>query len=296
VTPPPANIPEVYRARFRRVLEYIDTHLPAALTVEQLGRVAGFSKYHFHRQFSALLGLGVHEYVQLVRLNHAARELGLHPFRSVMQVALETGYESPEAFARAFKRHSGQTPSEFQSAPDWSRWEALCQPIRELRTEHMKPTYATHDVALVSFATTPVAALEHRGDPRRVSESVRRFIEWRREAGLLPRVSATFNIFWDNPETTAPDQYRMDICAATTGEVPPNRFGIVKKVIPEGRCAVLRHVGPDPLDATFRFLYETWLPSSGESPRDYPAFAQRVAFPPQVPEHESIVDIYLPLV
>ena len=88
----------------------------------------------------------------------------------------------------------------------------------------------------------------------------------------------------------------MDICAATTREVLPNRFGIVQKVIPAGRCAVLRHLGAHPLDAAFRFLYLNWLPSSGERPRDYPAFAHRLAFPPEVPEHESIVDLHLPLV
>lgn len=60
-----------YHARFARVLEYIDTHLEEALSVECLSEVAAFSKYHFHRQFSGLFGIGVSKYVQLVRMKRA---------------------------------------------------------------------------------------------------------------------------------------------------------------------------------------------------------------------------------
>ena len=160
----------------------------------------------------------------------------------------------------------------------------------------MTPIYKPSDVQLVNFPETSVAALEHRGDQALIHQSVRRFIEWRREHGLTPPASATFNIFWSDPATTPPEEYRIDLCAATTRSVPANDLNIVAKTIPAGRCAVLRHIGPDPLHATFRYLYLNWLPSSGETPRDYPPFAQRVAFPPQVQEHESIVDLYLPLI
>lgn len=159
----------------------------------------------------------------------------------------------------------------------------------------MKQTYKLEDVRIVQFPQTQVAVFEHRGDPKTIPDSVRRFIAWRREVGLTPPSSATFNVFWENPDATSPDDYRLDLCAGTSREVAPNDAGVVNKVIPSGRCAVLRHIGPDPLDATFRYLYLDWLPSSGESPRDFPPFAQRVAFPPFVPEHESIVDLYLPL-
>jgi AraC family transcriptional regulator len=289
------HVPEGYRARFRKVLEYIDAHLAEELSVERLGRVAAFSKYHFHRQFSALFGLSVHEYVQLVRLKHATDQLGLRSWRSVLEVALDSGYESPEAFARAFKKQLGRTPSEFQRLPDWRSFDAAYRPVQQVRSEYMLRTYTLADVQLVQFEPTRVAAFEHRGDPQLIRESIRRFIEWRRKVGLTPAVSATYNIFWANPEVVPPHEYRMDLCAGTTQDIAPNDLGVVDKVIPGGRCARLRHVGPDPLHHTIHFLYMNWLPGSGENPRDFPLFAQRVAFPPRVPEHESIVDVYLPV-
>jgi len=286
---------KAYRARFRRVLEHIDEHASEPLSVERLSRIAAFSKHHFHRQFSALFEIAVHEYVKAVRLMRASDQLGFRYWRSVLDVALDSGYESPEAFARAFKKHFGQTPSQFQSSPDWRSRDQLQQTLATIRTDFMATEYKLTDIRVVDFPETKLAVFEHRGDPARVDESVRRFIEWRREVGLKPPESSTFNIFWADPAAVSPDDYRMDLGAGTQKPVPPNDLQIVAKTIPAGRCAVIRHIGPDPLHAPIHFLYRNWLPSSGETPRDYPLFAQRVAFPPQVPAHEAIVDIYLPL-
>lgn len=285
-----------YRARFRKVLEHIDEHASEPLPVERLSRIAAFSKHHFHRQFSALFEIAVHEYVKAVRLMRASDQLGFRYWRSVLDVALDSGYESPEAFARAFKKHFGQTPSQFQYSPDWRSRDQLQHTLETIRTDFMATEYKLTDIRIVDFAETKLAVFEHRGDPARVDQSVRRFIEWRREVGLKPPESSTFNIFWTDPAAVGPEDYRMDLGAQTQKPVPPNDLEIAAKSIPAGRCAVIRHIGPDPLHAPIQFLYRNWLPSSGETPRDYPLFAQRVAFPPQVPAHEAIVDIYLPLV
>lgn len=292
---PPHDSTHAYRARFRRVLEHIDAHAAGPLSVERLSRVAAFSKHHFHRQFSALFGIGVHEYVRAVRLKRASDQLGLRSWRSVLDVALESGYESPEAFARAFKQHFGQTPSQFQSSPDWRARDQLHETIQTIRSGLMTNQYKSSDVKIIDFPETQLAVFEHRGDPALVSESVRRMIAWRREVGLTPPASATFNVFWTDPALVGPENYRMDLCVGINGPVPPNDLNIVAKTIPAGRCAVLRYVGPDPLHAPIQFLYRDWLPGSGETPRDYPLFVQR--FPgPNVQEHEAVVHVHLPLV
>lgn len=53
------------------MLEHIDAHLEESLDVERLSVIAGFSKYHFHRQFVALFDIGIFSYVQLTRLRDA---------------------------------------------------------------------------------------------------------------------------------------------------------------------------------------------------------------------------------
>jgi AraC family transcriptional regulator len=154
----------------------------------------------------------------------------------------------------------------------------------------------TDDVRVASCPTTRVAALEHRGDAKRLLDTVRRFIEWRRRSGLSPRTSATFNLVYNDPAEVVAADFRFDVCAATNKLVEDNRFGVVEKTIPGGRCAILRHVGPDEvLWQNVAALYSAWLPSSGEEPRDFPLFLRRVCFFPDVPECEAVTDIILPL-
>ena len=91
-----------YARRFDKVFDYIDRHLDEALSVERLSRVANFSKFHFHRQFSDYAGISVTRYVQLTRLKRASYQL-VFTRRRIIDIALEAGFENPESFARAFK-------------------------------------------------------------------------------------------------------------------------------------------------------------------------------------------------
>lgn len=102
-----------------RVIEYIEAHLAEDLSVERLSEVAGFSKFHFHRQFSAQTGTTVAKLTRDLRLKRATWELAFSPEKKVIEIALAAGFSSPETFARAFKQVQGQTPSEFRQAPTW---------------------------------------------------------------------------------------------------------------------------------------------------------------------------------
>src|SRR6478752_8483555 len=113
-----------YHARMQRVLDYIDRHLGCDLDLETLSGVAAFSKFHFHRQFKAAFGLSVHRYVQLARMKRASHQLAYMDAQSVTDIALDAGYDAPDAFARAFRQRFGQSPSSFRKSPDWELWLA----------------------------------------------------------------------------------------------------------------------------------------------------------------------------
>jgi AraC family transcriptional regulator len=282
--------------RLGRVIDYIHERLGDKLTVDALAAVAGASRFHFHRQFTAEFGISVYRYVQLARLKRAASKLAYRPAESVLDIALESGYDGPEAFSRAFKQLIGQTPSEFRAEPHWHQYRRALQPVAEMRKLHMKQQWQKDDVSIVEVPDTPVALLEHRGDPARIGETIRQFIAWRKGVKLSPKTSATYNILFDDPNETPADEFRLGICAVTPAPVAPNEVGVVHSVIPGGRCAVLRHIGSDhTFGDAVRYLYAMWLPDSGEQLRDFPLYCQRVTFFPDVPEHEAVTDIFLPL-
>ncbi len=84
-----------YQARMRRVLDYIDRHLDSDLDLETVRGVAAFSKFHFHRQFTATFGLSVHRYVQLARMKRASYLLAYMDAQSVTDIAMDAGYDAP---------------------------------------------------------------------------------------------------------------------------------------------------------------------------------------------------------
>jgi len=292
----PAGALSHYHARMLRVLVHIDEHLEDDLRVERLSDIAAFSPHHFHRQFSALYGVSVYRYVQLSRLKRASFRLAFCGEQPVLQIAMDSGYEGPEAFARAFKRVTGQTPSAFRNTPQWEPWRAAYEPLSKARSLHMTHAFSPDDVRLLDFPETSVALMHHCGDPNQDGDTIRRFITWRKANGIRPDQSATFNILYDDPETTPAENCRIGLCAATDKKIAPNEEGVVASVIPGGRCAVLRLNGStDNMRAAMVFLYGEWLPASGEDLRDFPAFAHRVRRFPEVAEHEAITDIFLPL-
>ena len=284
-----------HRARMQRVLDHIDAHLEGDLGLAELARVAAFSKYHFHRQFVAAFGVTVHRYVQLARLKRAAHRLAFRHDATITGIALDARYEAADAFARAFRARIGQAPSAFRRSPDWERWRAAFEPLSHARRQ-LVTTFSADAVTVRDLPDTRVAVMTHRGDPARIGETIQRFIAWRRAAGLRPSVSATFNVFHSDPRTTPPSEYRLDLCAAVDRAAAAQGEGVEPGVIPGGRCAVLRVVGAsDDLEPAARFLYRDWLPASGEEPRDFPLYCRRLTFFPDVPEHEAITELYLPL-
>lgn len=281
-----------YHARMQRVLEHIDRNPDADLGLDALSGVAAFSKHHFHRQFGALFGVSVHRYVQLVRMKRASYRLAFRGSDAITDIALDAGYEALEAFARAFRQRFGQAPSAFRKSPDWEPWLLALGPLNQARSQHMQPNYTPDDVLIVDFPATPVAVMEHRGDPARLGDTIQRFIAWRKGAGLRPAASATYNVFHSSLQA---DDFHLDLCVATDRAFPADQ-GVQPGLIPAGRCAALRVTGSsDDIEPAALFLYRDWLPGSGEEPRDFPLFCRRMLLFPDVPEHEAVTELYLPL-
>ena len=279
-----------YTKRFNAVLAYIQANLEGDLSVNTLSRVANFSAFHFHRQFTAFVGVPVSRYVQLMRLRRAAHSLATAADYSVLEAALSAGFDSPEAFSRAFRRAFGMAPSAFRKAPNWQTWNAVFAIPHFSRTIIMQ-------LRIVEFPETQVAALEHCGPAGLVNQTTSRFIQWRKQSGQSPVASSrTFGIPYNNPDTTAPEAFRFAVCGEIDAAVAPNEFGVHARVIPAGRCVVVRHVGsPDHIGETIYPIYRDWLPASGEELRDHPLFFHYLSVYPETPQDQWQTDVYVPL-
>ncbi len=277
-----------YTDRIKRVINFIHSHLDDDLSVEELAVVAGFSKHHFHRQFTAYSGIPVARLVQLMRLKRASYQLAFNRLYAITDIAMDARYENSESFSRAFRKTFGQSPSEFRANPEWQPWREIFDFQREL-------TENTMDVEIIDFRETLVAALEHRGAPETVYDTSRQFIEWRKAHGVAPDAGMTFGVHYSDERNCLPEEYRLDLCVSIAAPVPPNSHGVLTKIIPGGRCAKVRHLGSREFIPAANYLYEDWLPQSGEELRDYPIFFHYVNVGPGIEEHQMITDVYLPI-
>lgn len=229
--------------------------------------------------------------IRLLRLKRAAF-LVAYRDTNLLDVAMESGYESHEAFSRVFKNYFNKSPSDFRKSPDWTPWHSIYEPIMQLRTKIMNKNFF---VEIVEYPETLIAVMEHRGSPHLLGQTIQKFIAWRKANGPPPSKSKTFNLVYDDPNTTAPEDFRFDLACSTNKEVDATQSGIFNKIIPAGKCAFIRHIGSDDaLGALVDFLYSEWLQESDYELRDFPVFFHRVSFFPDVPENEMITDVYLP--
>ncbi|MGQ7403023.1 AraC family transcriptional regulator, partial [Streptococcus suis] len=152
-------------------------------------------------------GMPLHRYVRLSRIARASHRLAFRAGTAVTTVALDAGYDAPDAFARAFRAQMGQAPAAFRTAPDWAAWQAALAPLSQARSR-MMTTYTAADVAIVDCPAVPVVVLEHRGDPALLCDAIRRLIAFRKAHRLPPARHDTYNLFHTDPKTVAPADHR----------------------------------------------------------------------------------------
>jgi AraC family transcriptional regulator len=103
------------RGRLRAVVEYVEEHLDAGPSLEELAAVARRSPYHFARQFKKATGLPPHQYVILRRVERSKQLLHAKRGLSLAEVAAHAGFSDQSQFTHHFKRLVGVTPGQFRT-------------------------------------------------------------------------------------------------------------------------------------------------------------------------------------
>lgn len=277
-----------YDHRLNRVIDFIGKHLDEELTLDQLSSVSCFSKYHFHRLFTAHTGLSLQHYIRWLRLKRAAHQLIMYKDSTIIEIALNAGFESHESFTRAFKQLCGLNPREFRLEQSWQAWEKppYCLP---------KTGDKIMNVTIKNINARRLAAIEHRGDPKKVGESVNKLISWAKNqpASLKPEPGEAFGFAYNDPKTTPKEDFRFDL-AITIPKDLKLKGEVVEKQLPAGRYAVAVHKGSrDNIGETIYPLYRDWLPKSKEELGDLPCLFCYYNFDHEVAETELITEIWL---
>jgi transcriptional regulator GlxA family with amidase domain len=112
------RVPGDVLVHLRRARDHVDRHYAEPLDLEALGRVAGLSKWHFHRLFAATYGRTPAAYLSERRVERA-QDLLRATNLSVTEVCHAVGFTSLGSFSSRFREITGESPSAFQQ-----RWGA----------------------------------------------------------------------------------------------------------------------------------------------------------------------------
>jgi AraC family transcriptional regulator len=97
--------------RIRAALEAIAAHYASPLSVEDLARTAGMSRFHFSRLFREQVGRSPYQHLLATRIDSAARLLRARSC-NVTEAALTVGFQDLSRFSQAFRRHLGCGPNQ----------------------------------------------------------------------------------------------------------------------------------------------------------------------------------------
>jgi AraC family transcriptional regulator len=235
----------------RRALWIIDRHLAGELTLAGIAEGCGVSRHHLAHAFAAATGQPVMAYVRARRLSEAARAL-TSGAESILDLALEAGYASHEAFTRAFRGQFGVTPEAARLTDVASRL-CLVEPL-------LLPD--------VEIAPPPVPQLAHAGPLQAAALRQRyRFGElrtipgqWRRFAEVLETLRPRLRSTPLGVVTGGHADGHLDyLCAAELDHLDDLPAGLTRLRLRAADYAIFRHDGHvSSLPGTYASVWERW--------------------------------------
>ncbi|QKG85128.1 helix-turn-helix domain-containing protein [Kroppenstedtia pulmonis] len=246
-------------------IKYIEENLAKDIDFKEVARLAFCSEYHFKRMFSFLAGISLSEYIRRRRLTCAAFDLKDSNVK-VIDIAMKYGYNSPDAFARAFQNLHGITPSEARtnghSLKAYPRMTFLLSikggsemNYRIEEKEAFRIVGIKKRVPIIFNGVNPeIAAMWGSLDSKTIDK-----LKQLSNVEPMGMLSASTNF----PEGRMEEKGELDhyIGVATTEKCPDH---LTQLEVPASTWAVFEAIGPfpDTLQDVWGRIYSEWFPSS----------------------------------
>ena len=279
---------------FIGLMAWIEQQLDSPLTLESIADRAGLSPYHFSRLFTARMGRSVMAHVRGRRLVRGARRLCDEPDLKLVELAFDCGFESQEAFTRAFKRVFGVSPGRFRNG-------FAVEPIEGQYPMNAPTALTTPVVRLPELVT--LASFRVAGPSRRFEEATKAEIPqlWSALIGALPFEGqtsswATYGVVSSVDQDEGCFEYMAGV-GVEPGCEPPPGFAVLQ--IPAATYAVFRITlnGSALHPQVKQAMASIWgelIPASGLEVVDGPDFELYDGrFDPQ--KAGSVIDFHVPV-
>ncbi|WP_164670860.1 AraC family transcriptional regulator [Virgibacillus doumboii] len=250
-------------------IDYIERNLDGELYMEHIAGIACMSKFHYQRMFHMLTGVTVAEYIRKRRITLAAQDL-MHSDRKVIDIALKYGYETPEAFSKAFRKIHGVNPSAIhQSGEPLKAFPRLSFQIQLKGDEEMDYRIVEKEAFQVvgkGIRTKTIEGQNHRDIPAFWDESHRNGFAaaLEKDCGEMGVLGICMELDIEHEELT------YFICSEKSDQHVPESWET--KEIPASTWAVFPVIGPIPeaIEKVWERIFAEWFPSTGYEHRNAP--------------------------
>ncbi len=242
-----------------KAIWYIENNYRDAISLEDVSKVAGVSKYHLSRIFCYSLGRSVSHYIRARRLTLAAISLAAGE-PDILDLALSIGYGSHEAFTRAFKQHFSATPEQVREQAHTDNLD-LTEAMTMQREKNVGATLTTP--RLEARENIELTGISRFYPFQRVGEIPD---QWQTFAGIIPQLTqqqkpTTYGVIYNGNEDS------FDYMSAI--EAPPGGHttkGAIRMTIAAQTYLVFEHAGHvATLRDTCDQIWSDWLPASGKT-------------------------------
>ncbi|MEZ8824018.1 GyrI-like domain-containing protein [Vibrio amylolyticus] len=276
---------KTYQDRIRPVLDYVHQNLDQPLTLEKAAAISHFSKYHFQRIFSVMIGESLVQYTNRLRLERAANLLLFSQNSSVTDIAMTLGFSSSTNFTRAFKEHFGVSPvqvkkgksiSDLSQNPtqQYNMDKMALGHVHTMKNQEPQPDSIIHPSRIIHQPNQPLCILRsERGyQLSSIFQCWDDLMQWSIENKIDDKEGAIFALCHDNPIFTPTEKCRYD-AAIVIGEELINQIQEPFQLgeLEGGKYAVFHYKGsPQEIQKFHLSLYAKWLPYSGYEPDGFP--------------------------
>lgn len=281
--------------QFNEAMAYIENNLLKMIEPHQISHIAGCSEYHFRRMFSFISGMPLGEYIRRRRLSLAGAMLQSEQIK-IIDLALQLGYESPEAFSKAFYAMHGITPSQAKKAH--AVLKTFCPLTFQLTikggTEMDYRIIEKESFYIVGFKKK--ITMQFKGVNAQMDEVVQKLTpeiitELKSLCNIEPKGMLSVSTEFEDrtEEGSELDQY----IGVATAQPYDGCYDILP--VAASTWAVFKAIGPFPnaLQETWASIYAEWFPSSGFESTEGPELLWHESPDTSRPDYKS--EIWIPV-
>ena len=257
-----------WHGRVEKAIGRIMRSLDEPLSFKAISLEVCSSPFHFHRKFRELTGESVHGCVRRLRL-----ERGMSLLRNteapITDIALDCGYETTEAFSKAFKAVYGLKPTE---ARRFRNWDGLIYSKAGLHYDERNKSHWFYlnskgddsvETKIISFPKKRVVGIENIGDYCGLPRAWEKLHQNLAKNNLYQCAKEYMCVFPDHNEAIPMSNKKSYAAIAVDGGFE-NKYGLSELAIPEGLYAVTVHFGSsEEIGPTWDRWQKEWLPESG---------------------------------